>query len=136
MLTVWKEIKQNLVEYRDAPNNKQSNYLTNLINQCEIFYDSLTTATGKNKDNVNLVTIAITYSLMHLAILKEACTSHKGLFNSYDKELREKVEGYKKYFIEIYSKWGNWRKDCIQVKKNKDVPYEAYDNLIDQAVTY
>ncbi|CAG8575220.1 161_t:CDS:2 [Cetraspora pellucida] len=127
------ELKQNLVGYRDAPSNKQSNYLTNLIKQCDTFYKNLT---NENKDNVNLVTIAITYSIMHLAILKEKSTYHKEIFNSYESDLRQKVEGYKKYFLEIYYKWENWRKNCIEVKMNNNIPNKVYDTFNGKSVTY
>ncbi|CAG8575256.1 163_t:CDS:2 [Cetraspora pellucida] len=123
------ELKQNLIEYRDAPRNKQSNYLTNLIKQCDTFYKNLT---NENKDNLNLVTIAITYSIMHLVILKEKSTYHKEIFKSYESDLRQKVKGYKKYFLEIYSKWENWRQDYIEIK----IPNEVYDNLLGKNITY
>ncbi|CAG8558826.1 18070_t:CDS:10, partial [Racocetra fulgida] len=92
------EIKQNLVGYQNASSSKQSECLTNLIKLCNIFYDSLTTDTGKNKDNEL----------------------------SYDNELQEKVKGYKKYFIEIYSKWENWHNGCIGIMMDKNVPYNAH----------
>ncbi|CAG8705591.1 44_t:CDS:1, partial [Dentiscutata heterogama] len=60
---ITKEIKQNLIEYRDV-SSKRSEYMTNLVKRCDIFYNSL--ITGKNKDNINLITIAITFSIMHL----------------------------------------------------------------------
>ncbi|CAG8825736.1 14885_t:CDS:2, partial [Racocetra persica] len=116
------EIKQNLVGYRDAPDSKQSEYLTNLIKQCDTFYKNLT---SENKDNINLITIAITYSLMHLAILKEKSTYHKS-------DLRQKVKGYKKYFLGIYSKWETWRNDYIEV----NIPNEVKDNFLNKSIIY
>ncbi|CAG8486809.1 13813_t:CDS:2 [Racocetra persica] len=95
------EIKQNLVRCQGASSSKQSECLTNLIKQCDTFYDSLTTATGKNKDNEL----------------------------SYDNELREKVEGYKKYFIEIYSTWEIWRNASIEIMTDMNIPHHSYYDL-------
>ncbi|CAG8664012.1 10352_t:CDS:2 [Dentiscutata erythropus] len=92
---ITKEIKQNLIEYRDA-SSKRSEYMTNLVKRCDIFYNNL--ITGKNKNNINLIPIAITYSIMHLAILKERSTYHKEIYKTnksdetYDSDLKRKVQ--------------------------------------------
>ncbi|CAG8648315.1 5123_t:CDS:2, partial [Scutellospora calospora] len=50
--------------------------MTDLVKQCDSFYGSLTT----RKKKVNVIPIAITFSFMHLAILKERNTYHKNLW--------------------------------------------------------
>ncbi|RIB27636.1 hypothetical protein C2G38_2240006 [Gigaspora rosea] len=140
------EIKQNLIEYRDAQSNKRSEYMTNLVKQFDKFYNNLISGknliAGKNQDNVNLITIAITYSFMHLAILRERSTYHKEIYKTnkskeYDSDLKQKVQGYKKYFIDIYSKWEDWRKGCIETTyTNKTIPYKIYDKILGKTTTY
>ncbi|CAG8850670.1 15786_t:CDS:1, partial [Gigaspora margarita] len=53
------KIKESLINYRDAPKSGRADHMENLAKLCDNFYNNL--VTGKNMDNVNLLTIAITF---------------------------------------------------------------------------
>ncbi|CAG8849327.1 19011_t:CDS:2, partial [Racocetra persica] len=87
------KIKQNLIKYLDAQKEGRSLHMDNLIELCDSLYQSM--IVGENKDNVQLLTIAIVFAFVHLTILRER--------NRHYKE-------YKQYFIDMYEKWEDWRK--------------------------
>ncbi|CAG8777403.1 1983_t:CDS:2, partial [Acaulospora morrowiae] len=122
---------------------KRGDYMTNLAELCETFYKKITT----HKEAVQFVGVMITFSFAHLAILSERHSHqleiYEGWGNQYKKQLLEKILAYKAYFIDIYPKWQDWRKDQINTKvgidprKRESIIGEVLDTLTkSRSVTY
>ncbi|CAG8448056.1 15562_t:CDS:2, partial [Acaulospora colombiana] len=129
------KIKQNLKNYCEVKREKRGDYMNILVESCETFYKRMTT----NKEVTQFVGVMITFAFFHLAILSERNTHqleiYEGWGNKYKKQLLEKISAYKAYFIDIYPKWQDWRKDQITVKivpdskKKENIIGEVLDTL-------
>ncbi|GBB92360.1 hypothetical protein RclHR1_00020063 [Rhizophagus clarus] len=136
-----KRLLQNLKLYRDDYENKKRHYyINNLINQCNNLYKKF----FNNSDVIQLIPINITFSLIHLTILRERQQFedeiNENLEEQWEMELQQKVDLYIKYFVEIYPKWQEWRKQQIIVKtginEQKKSYGEVFDTLTKRSVSY
>ncbi|KAF0561678.1 glutamate-rich protein 3 [Gigaspora margarita] len=131
------KIKESLINYRDASKSGRANHMENLVKLCDNFYNNL--VTGKNMDNVHLLTIAITFMFVHLTILRERNRHSKEIYSkenkSYETDLRQKVQDYKQYFISMYYKWEEWRKGFIHYQ-NIDGHYQVHDEFHKFHISY
>ncbi|CAG8452351.1 20396_t:CDS:2 [Dentiscutata erythropus] len=136
-------IKQNLINYRDAPKECRADHMKSLVELCDSFYNNL--VTGKNMDNVQLITIAITFVFVHLTILRERNRHSKEIYSkenkAYETDLTQKVQDYKQYFISMYDRWEDWRKAFIHIKGRENhaittFPCLVHDTFHELFITY
>ncbi|CAG8581900.1 5694_t:CDS:2 [Scutellospora calospora] len=124
------KIKQNLINYQNARKSDRSIYMTNLIKLCDDFYNAL--ITGRNNDNVCLLTIAITFAFIHLTILRERNRHSKEIYltkqpnKTHETELVQKVQDYKQYFVDMYYTWEDWRKEFIHITSHPESPVSSF----------
>ncbi|CAG8585771.1 4380_t:CDS:2, partial [Scutellospora calospora] len=84
---------------------------------------------------VNVIPIAITFSFMHLAILKERNTYHESS-ETYETDLQQKVREYKQYFVNIYSEWIIWRKNQISKIPYNNKDPQVFDTITNKGIKY
>ncbi|RGB39609.1 hypothetical protein C1646_754238 [Rhizophagus diaphanus] len=127
-----KRLLQFLILYRDDYENKKRNsYINNLVDQCNNLYKIL----FNNSNVIQLIPINITFSLIHLTILRERQKFEVEISEKWDEkwemDLHQKVDIYIKFFVEIYPKWQEWRKQQIIIKTGINEQKKAFGEVID-----
>ncbi|CAG8617507.1 12302_t:CDS:1 [Funneliformis caledonium] len=109
----------------DIENIKRNIYIYYLVDQCNYFYKNLI----DNTNAVHLIPFSITFAILHLSILRERqkfWIENKVWDKTWVIDLHEKVDAYKKHFVEIYPQWQDWRKKQFIIKAELDGHKEAF----------
>ncbi|AZI24171.1 hypothetical protein EA772_01970 [Pedobacter sp. G11] len=107
-------IKSDMVSYVVAKNkSEQAMQLNTLISRCTEMYFKLIKSNNKEK----LIPFTVTFSLVHLAILKERVDSGEALYGEFDEawviDLQRQIENYQSFFTEQIPALIEWRSSKI-----------------------
>ncbi|MBB5637081.1 hypothetical protein HDE68_002994 [Pedobacter cryoconitis] len=107
-------IKSDMISYVMAKNKtEQAMKLSILISKCTEMYFKLT----KSKQKIELIPFTVTFSIIHLGILKERINSGKSLFGEFDEawvfDLQQQIDSYQTFFREQIPELINWRSQQI-----------------------
>jgi hypothetical protein len=118
-------LKQTLKMYAKASNRERASLLSAIVMKCNELYSELT----RSENVIHLIPVTIAYAYLHLTVLRERHQHGRELYpdaedqTQWEKELRQKVDDYRSFFIDILPKWKKWREDEVTTSyKTKKKP--------------
>ncbi|CAI2161640.1 20156_t:CDS:2 [Funneliformis geosporum] len=104
----FQPIKELLLEYLVTQKDKRSILITNLVKECNLFFENLL----KSENIFHLIPFTITFAIVHLTVMR---TSLKLNTSSVD-EVKEIISRYQSHFKDSFHQFFTWRMDQITTK--------------------
>ncbi|RGB29734.1 hypothetical protein C1646_311063 [Rhizophagus diaphanus] len=105
-----KPIKKLLLEYLVIQKDKRATHITNLIENCNSFFQDLL----KNEKITYLIPFTITFAIVHLTVLKESLKLKVPNFGI--DELKKMISQYQSHFTNSFDQFFMWRMNQITTK--------------------
>lgn len=127
-------IKNDMISYVLAKNKtEQAMKLSILVSKCTEMYFKLT----KSRQKIELIPFTVTFSIIHLGILRERINSGESLYGEFDEawvhDLQQQINDYQSFFLEEIPALIEWRSKQITYESIttgiliKDINIQLYD---------